>query len=621
MTAIKPRNFATKAVAIVALAASAGALAQIGPRVPGDVSLVVDGGQQQLAITPLISETVPSDLMTYDFLVDKVQFSAGKLASAEYDDPLFCFDLGGPQSAVTIQAKDPNGHVIIDNFDLDVSLDYLLSTSILKLQPGIDQHCFFLSGTTFGLFGMETPTAPTPDPDAFHQDRFEPDLSLGLKFQGVPGFVTPGQSVNYDLVVTNKGTGSLQRVALQELFPENMSVYDAGLSAGTWTCSAENDAVCPISGTGSLRVEEMNSGGIDMPPGGELTFNIQRTVDAASQIGEVIKLHAGTVSNSFLSDVPFAADTAEMTVIGQSAGLSVSNASASADSFATTGVTSDDAQVTVTVLDSVGNPVPNELVSLDNAGGLTVTSATSGTSDPNGEVNFTATAKYTGDYTISFTSGSYSASGTVTILPGDPDTFYLHEAISSAEANGDAEIEVQILVQDQYENPVDSTLVEVSDDDGLTDLPPSELTNIDGKAIFKASSGVVGVFEPTFSVAGLGTRTATVEFEAGDPAGLDFTTGPPSTVTAGVDFDVVLQVMDVSGNPVTDDQLTFVSLSLLPSGEQPVTIGSAGVANGQVTFTVNLGASEIGSGYRLQAVGSVTGFFGTTSDLFDVEAP
>ncbi|HSH27096.1 MAG TPA: hypothetical protein VK972_04915, partial [Wenzhouxiangella sp.] len=333
MTAIKPPNFATKAVAIIALAASAGALAQTGPRVSSDVSLVVDGGQQ-LAIMPLISETVQSDLMTYDFLGDKVQFSAGKLASADYDDPLFCFDLGDPQSAVSIQARDPNGHVIVDSFDLDVSLDYLLSTSILKVYPGIDQHCFFLSGTTFGLFGMSS-SGSSGDPDIIKNDRFEPDLSLSLEFQNVPGFVTPGEVINYRLVVTNTGTADLQRVALQELFPENMSVYDAGLSAGTWTCSATNDAVCPNSGTGSLRVEEMNTGGIDMPPGGELTFNIQRTVDAASQIGEVIKLHAGTVSNSFLSDVPFAVDIAEMTVIGQSAGLSVSSSSAQVSSNAT----------------------------------------------------------------------------------------------------------------------------------------------------------------------------------------------------------------------------------------------------------------------------------------------
>lgn len=621
MTAIKPRNFATKAVAIIALAASAGALAQMGPRVPGDVSLVVDGGQQQLAITPLISETAASDLMTYDFQVDKVRFSAGKLASADYDDPLFCFDLGSPQSAVTIQAKDPNGHVIIDNFDLDVSLDYLLSTSILKLQPGIEQHCFFLSGTTFGLFGMES-SGSSGDPDIIKNDRFEPDLSLSLEFQNVPGFVTAGEVVSYELVVTNTGTADLQRVALQELFPENMSVYDAGLSAGTWTCSPANDAVCPASapGTGSLRAEEMNSGGIDMPPDGALTFHIQRTVDAASQVGEVIKLHAGTVSNSFLSDVPFAVDTAEMTVIGPSAGLSVSDASASADSYATTGVTSDDAQITVTVLDSSNNPVPDEPVFLDSPGGLTITSATSGTSDSNGEVKFTATAKDIGDYTISFTSGSYSGSGTVTILPGIPDTFYLHEAVSIAEADGIDEIEVQILVQDQYGNAVDSSLVEVSDDDGLTGLPPSEFTNIDGKAIFKASSDVVGVFEPTFSVAGVGTATATVEFEAGEPAGLEFTLPPPNPVIAGVPFDVALQVVDASGHPVSNDQATFVTLNFWPNGGQPQYIASDGVTNGEVTFTVTLGTSDIGVDHRLQAQGAGTGFFGVTSDRFDVES-
>lgn len=623
VTVIKPHLAVIPAFAIVALLAGAPPLAQANSaRGISDISLVIDGGPQ-VAVLPVISETAQSDLLSYDFTTGEIQFSAGVL-SPDYDEPLFCFDMAGTQSPVSLHVTDPNGHVIIGDFNLDASLDYVLtapSTLVVKASAG--KQCFYRSDQgVFGLFGQAENAAEPAD--RIMSSRFEIKQSLSLEYQDVPAFVTLGETVSYDLVVTNTGEGNLNEVGLQELFPENLGVYAAALNNTSWSCTATGDAVCPTESVdpGTLRFQDFNTGGADITPGDSLTFTIERTVDANSITGESIRLQAGVVADPVSSGTPFAVDEALMTVIGQSAGLSVSTSEATADSEPTQTV-ADDAVITVTVLDGNLNPVPDETVTLADGTGLTFTSGTSGVSDVNGEVVFTATSAVADDYPVSFTSGGLNGSGVVRILPGAPESFFLQTAgDGQAVADGQDAVQVHVLVEDAQGNPVDASPVEVSDDDGLTSLPPEEFTDTSGIATFSATSDTVGVFEPIFSVPGVGSSPATLEFVPGDPAELVFTLNPPSVVTAGSDFDVSLQVVDSSGNWVSDDQDTFITLNLLQGGstvEGGLSDGT--VENGEATFTLNLGSSYEGSNYRIQAVASGTGFFGANSTVFEVAVP
>lgn len=612
-------------VAIFAVVASASALGQLDTsRVASDLSLVVDG-DSEILVMPIITEDVQDDVVTYDLGAGEVRFDTGVI-SPEYDEPLFCFDLGTPSSAVKLEVLDPNGHVIIDQFDLKDPLAYSLESPLtLTLDPASDQQCFYRSSQdVFGLFGASASNGSEPPPGLIFSDRLEVDRALGLEYQGLPDFVTPGQTFSHDLIVTNTGTGDLQATALQELFPENLGVYSAALTGTTWTCSATGDAVCPASsGTGPLRFNEMNAGGIDLTVGDSLTFTIERTVDADSITGETIRLHAGTVADPVATGAAFAVAEAQMTVIGESAGLNVASSSATADSAATSADATDDAQITVTVLDDSQNPVPGETVTLDDAGGLTVTSANSGTSDASGQVNFTATAEDADDYTISFASGSLSGSGVVTILAGEPGAFFMQTSVPSAVADGQAEVEVLVLVEDQFDNAVSMASVEVVDNDGLASLPVEEFTDIAGIATFTATSTTVGTYEPSFSVSGVvGSSSATVSFEPGAPDDLEFTLQPPDPVIADTEFDVSLDVVDAEGNLVADDDQTFVTLNLQQGGGTVRNLTSGNVTDGQVTFTIDsLGPSDIGSDYRIQAVASGTGFFGANSTTFDIVAP
>lgn len=599
-------SLAISAVAPLALLAGSAAFAQMNAtRVASDLSLVVDGGAQ-VAVMPVIGETAQSDLLTYDFLANEVQFSAGVLAP-DYDEPLFCFDMGQPQTAVTMRATDPNGHVIIEGFSIQASVNYVLSSpSSLVVTPSVNQQCFFRSDAgDFGLFG-ETATGEPEPAGLIMRNRFEVERSVSLEFQNVPQFVTLGETISYDLVVTNTGNGDLNQVGLQELFPENRGVYAAALNSTSWTCSASGDAVCPAaSGTDPLRFEDFNAGGADITVGDSLTFSIQRTVDATSITGESIRLQAGVVADPVSSGAPFAVDEALMTVIGQSAGLSVSAPAAEVD---------NDAVITVTVLDGNQNPVPDETVTVSNTAGLSFTSPTSGISDTNGEVVFTATTTTAGDYSVGFSAGSLNGNGTVTFDPG-PATIMVAAALDDeAVADGQDAVSINVLVEDDFGNAVDSVAVDVIDDGGLVSLPASVFTDVDGIASFAPTSTVAGNYQIQFSVSGAGTDAVAVDFVPGAPSDLRFEVQPTDVeVGSPISPAVVVRVVDANGNWVNDDQTTFVQLRLRQSGVTvDANFASGTVINGEAEFA-NLDqftSNMVGTGYSFRAVGT------TDNDIF-----
>ncbi|WP_376692547.1 Ig-like domain-containing protein [Wenzhouxiangella sp. EGI_FJ10409] len=608
------RNFLLNAaVAIVAVVVSGSALGQLDtPRVTSDLSLVVDGGSEILVI-PLITEEAQDEVLTYDLGAGVVRFDAGVIAP-EYDEPFFCFDLTAPSSAVSMEVLDPNGHVVIDQFNLNGFLAYSLDPLTLTIDPSSDQQCFYRSSQgVFGLFGMASSSIPEP-PGLIFGDRLEVARSLSLEYQDVPSFVTPGQTVSYDLVVSNTGTGALQTTALQELFPENLGVYDAALTGTTWTCSETGGAVCPASsGTGPLRFEEMNSGGSDLAVGGSLTFTIERMVDVDSISGESIRLHAGTVADPLATGTPFAVDEASMTVIGESAGLNVS---------APTTQVGDEVTITVTVLDSSQNPVPYETVDVDDQAGLNFTSPTTGDSDESGEVTFTATTESADDYTVSFSSGTLSGSGTVTFEAGPPAFFVAAALDAEAIADGTDSALISVLVEDSYENPVDSVAVEVSDDGGLSSLPGSVFTDINGEASFTPTSTIADTFQIQFSVTGAGTESVSLEFVPGAPSDLVFFE-QPSDVAADeiMSPGVVVRVVDENENWVEDDSSTHVQLRLRQNGTTvDSNLANMTVSNGEALFdSLSFDSSQVGSGYTLRAVGTTaSSIFFEDSTSFEV---
>jgi uncharacterized repeat protein (TIGR01451 family) len=627
-----PRNFRIvnstsnrlfTAVAAIICAAAAQVSAQTPNQVASDVSLLVDSPFGS-SVYEVIVPDLQSNVLSYDLASGQIIFSAGVL-QPDYDDPLFCFDMAEkPLDGVGLQVTDPNGHLIIDDFVIDTAFQYLLpAPSTLVIETAPEQECFFRSDAgVFGLFGQPEPTDDGAGSDVIFDNRFEIEQSMDLEFRNVPEYATVGETIDYQIVLTNTGNGDLQDVAFQEVFPNDITVYAGALSVDTDVqCTAGGGAVCPGASAdpNALRFEAMSASQIDMPVGSTLTFAIQRTVDVDSIVGESIQLHAGAVADpAALLGPTFAVDTALTTIVGQSAGLDVVSAGATADGDAL-------ADVVVTVLDNEQRPVPNESVSFDSAtGGLQVTPA-SGTTDSSGEVVFQAGPTTDAvDYTVSFTSGALAGNGTVSFFPGPASRAFVAATDAEAVADGNDTITIEVLVEDAEDNPVDSVLVEVTSDDGLTFLPDSVFTDSAGRAVLTATSTTTGTYEPQITVDGVGAFTETVDFVAGAPADLEFVE-QPSDVAAGSNMSpaVVVRVVDANGNWVSDDGSTFVEVDLMQGGSVVSNnVADGGVTNGEIEFSaLSFDSSLIGTDYYLQAVGTVTGFFGEDSTTFDITDP
>jgi hypothetical protein len=126
------------------------------------------------------------------------------------------------------------------------------------------------------------------------------------------------------------------------------------------------------------------------------------------------------------------------------------------------------------------------------------------------------------------------------------------------------------------------------------------------------------------AAAGVVFSPETISFDAiaNPPIGIDFAVFPPSTVMAGVPFDVSVRIVDryhnqvmSSGHAVT----IVVNQNLLSTGRARMTVHAE---NGYARFT-GLRIDQAGAGYRLtvKATASPTPFAPAVSQVFTVATP
>lgn len=234
------------------------------------------------------------DPFVYDIFASEIQFSIGSL-SGYYDQPLFCFDRdGGTSSAVGLRARDANGNVVIENFGIGSSLQYLLGDpGAIVVSPSSSSYCFYNdSDGQLGLFGKQ-PVNETEPADRIHGDAFSAFSDIQVSYADLASGVTEGESLTYQLTIANNGNGDAENLAFQEVFPSNGSVFGATLTEGTWECfSSDSSQYCPeLSGAGNLRFANLN-----LPAGKQMTFEISRQVTVNDALpGGFIDLHAAAV--------------------------------------------------------------------------------------------------------------------------------------------------------------------------------------------------------------------------------------------------------------------------------------------------------------------------------------
>ncbi|MDR2129127.1 MAG: DUF11 domain-containing protein [Burkholderiaceae bacterium] len=88
------------------------------------------------------------------------------------------------------------------------------------------------------------------------------------------GPFAPGDSVTYDITLSNAGFMALTGVTLDDALP-------TGLSGGAWTCTVPvgSTAACPASASGNM---PLAATGINLPVGGSLVYTVTATVGAVT---------------------------------------------------------------------------------------------------------------------------------------------------------------------------------------------------------------------------------------------------------------------------------------------------------------------------------------------------
>ncbi|MFP4208958.1 MAG: hypothetical protein ACLFSC_09885 [Wenzhouxiangella sp.] len=261
-----------------------------------------------------------TDVVRYQLGAEsQVVFRLADQDQGMFDNPLFCFDFDNSgDAAVTLEAENSSGQVILGGIGLVSDLDYQVSGGEILLTPSDSTQCFYVGTNdpseeaSFGLFGVapsSTDTGADPD-DLVFSDRFEviENSSVSVSFEGVPDSVAASDSFSYDVLIQNTGDVALDQLAFQEVFPGNATYFPAALDAGTWDCAGTS---CPATtGTGPIRLDS-----VALPAGESIRYTVSRTVDAGSTGGSTIVMYAGAVDGPG-QDATFDVDRVDIPVVG-----------------------------------------------------------------------------------------------------------------------------------------------------------------------------------------------------------------------------------------------------------------------------------------------------------------
>ncbi|MBN1345785.1 MAG: Ig-like domain-containing protein [Phycisphaerae bacterium] len=353
--------------------------------------------------------------------------------------------------------------------------------------------------------------------------------------------------------------------------------------------------------------------------GGQVTFTVR------SSIAKVVTFQAtDTTDSTVITDTEDVTFTANLTDVGASTVTSV-DGGAVADDI-------DTEQITVTLINGLGNPVFGHNVSLavsaGGAAGITI-SAPSGPSDAAGVVTFTVKSSVAKVVTFQATDTTDS----VVVTDTEDVTFSANltdigastvtSVDGTAVADGTETETITVTLINSLGNPVFghnvSLAISAGGAAGVTIGPPSGASDAAGQVTFTVSSTIAkGVtFQATDTTDSVTvTDTEVVTFVHGPAHELEFTTQPVNT-TAGVALVPVVRVKDATGNTVTTGSYD-IELILL-NGNPADLLGPktkttvSGVATWTAPDDLNIEVAQ--DGYQLRATANDPGFTG--SDTLD----
>lgn len=245
----------------------------------------------------------------------------------------------------------------------------------------------------------------------------------------------------------------------------------------------------------------------------------------------------------------------------------------------------------------VSHPGLTVSASIATGTGAALTGA-SVTTDASGTATFTALTLTgtVGNFTLTFAAGALTAgSGTIALGAGAATKLVITTQ-PSASAQNSASIPQQpvIQLQDVSSNPVPQSGVTVTaaiaSGGGTLGGTPTANTDANGTATFTGLSitGTVGDRTLSFTAPSLtGATSNTIAITAGPAASLTLTTQPSASAQVGVAFPTqpVVQLQDVSGNPVSQAGTVVTAAIASGGGTLGGTPTASTNASGTATFT------------------------------------
>jgi fibronectin type 3 domain-containing protein len=299
----------------------------------------------------------------------------------------------------------------------------------------------------------------------------------------------------------------------------------------------------------------------------------------------------------------------------------------------------DVTDVTITVRDTLGQPVPNKTVTLavtppdptnfgrfEDLSGNPIQQTTTGT-DGTARVRYRA-GKRTGSVTLqaSVTEGAttISGQGVVTLVPGAPATIELVANPSSAPADGSSEVRVTATVKDAQGNAVPRVQVQFSATPTLTITPSVATTDDTGQATVTVTAPTRAGSYTLRAQVGTIAATTTLVFGAGSASILTMSASRTDLLVSlppafeGTDYtalspfaraDITVTVLDANNNPAPNvvvqfsatfgtiqasamtnaagiARATYVAPTVVPPGGQVTVSAQAGTASGSIQLNI-----------------------------------
>jgi hypothetical protein len=428
-----------------------------------------------------------------------------------------------------------------------------------------------------------------------------------------PTQVTVGDSTAYTLQFT-VGAGSTNSLgSAQVVVPARFTVTALGPATtpsgwlySTPSCGSDSPAGCGAAGTKLVQINTpSNNGANKVGPGQTLTVSITATAvgPAGPSTWAVAAKNSAAWSTGQLMTVAGAAPA--VTVFPAPAKLAFGTAPP------TTLVAGGTFGATVNLLDANDQPtISTAQVTLSGTSlsGTTTVAAVAGTATFSG-----LSLTKAGTITVTASSGSLTPATTdVLVTPGPPAKLVV-TAPSSVNAGDD--LDVDVTVTDQYDNPVDPQVGVGLAVDGTT---VASQTTVGGSTSFSVPAPTAAGSHSLTVSSGTLSKTLSFTVAAGPPVALtvDAVTdeGGAGVLTKNAPFDVTVTARDAYGNP----SAYTGTVTLATSGGTGNALGSLGgttsaTFSSQSSVTVS-GATYSGYGNSITLTASAAGLTdGTTS--------